>query len=186
MSDPKLYFGVDIDAAMQEWWQGYTVGFHREFGEEAAILVQVFDSRQPNLYTVGCAPLVRYDFRTGPFNTHFIGQEGLQENIERKFYAIQRLGERSLIFEERPDLLEPGDFPYDGAGIYRNYPGGASGLPTGALDWRVFADVVDVLIEMRSAAAARAVNASKGDLPGWKYLEDLYGTGGLPPIPAIK
>ena len=77
----------------------------------------------------------------------------------------------------RPDLVEPGDFPWEGAGVYRGYLGGVSGFKEES-DWWTYCRIVDKLIELRAAVGQRAIQASKDRVEGMKYME-----GDLPDVP---
>ncbi|HSX01598.1 MAG TPA: hypothetical protein VLF67_05135 [Candidatus Saccharimonas sp.] len=99
----------------------------------------------------------------------FTGPEGLFANIEHKLAFVDRTGLNSSEARNRPDLVEPGDFPFEGAGTYRGYTGGVSGGKEES-DWWIFCQVVDRWIELRASSAAPAIAACKDRQPGWKYL----------------
>jgi hypothetical protein len=98
------------------------------------------------------------------------GDEGLEANVTHKMCFVARTGLPSSEACIRPDLVEPGDFPWEGAGVYRGYFGGVSGLKEES-DWWVFRRIVDKLIELRAAVGQQAIQASKDRLPGMKYMK---------------
>lgn len=179
-TDTRLYFGVDVNAQMQEWWaQEYLPDFKKKYGDYP-IYVPVLDPEAalphfwPSPFDYLLLTLV------DGTNEKLYGPEGLRANVAGKLAPVLRCGlKRSgLIAEpEYIHLLAPGDFPHDGAGEHRGYKGGASGLPHGTDDFKVFTDVIDQLIVFRTAAAKAAYAASVARQPGWRYLN----ADGLPP-----
>lgn len=165
-----LRFGVDVGAQLRTWFRDvYLPDLHKKFGESSEIVVCILDPTLPHDWR---NPLTNLAYRlVGSSDPeHADGAEGLCANIAGKLAFYLRTGLASRLAESRPDLVEPGDFPHEGAARYRNYHGGASGLPCGADDWEVYCDCVDKLIELRAAAAATAIQESRDRVPGRKYL----------------
>lgn len=159
MSD--LRFGHDIQQEMQEWWEqdhcpntlaptyGNTPLFVLVYGPDQSPLKVMEVSDAVPLLTLA----YNYDL-SGPGSP-----DDLRNNVAGKLNFVWRTFQDSAVAERRPDLVEPGDFPYGGAGEYRSYVGGASGLPGGDKDWKVVTDVIDKLILVRGAAAEAALSA---------------------------
>jgi hypothetical protein len=168
---PQEYFGEEIDVALQNWLMDeFKAVLHRKYGEDAEVGVVILD------------PAASYSWQNriaGDYiscgNADDPRYSELVENVEHKLRFVLRTGLNSSEATIRPDLVEPGDFPYEGAGFYRGYCGGASGLNE-ETDWWVFRRTVDKLIELRSAAAAPAIAASKGRVPGMKFMEGTLPT----------
>jgi len=165
-----LRFGVDVGGQFRKWFEEeYLPGFHDSHGDGAEIVVCILDSTQTHDWR---NPLGSLAYRLdGSDDVERIeGPEGLSANVAGKLAFHLRTGLPSRVAAHRPDLVEPGDVPLEGAGEYEGYTGGASGLPDGADDWFVFVACVSKLIELRAAAAAKALAASKAREPGMKYL----------------
>lgn len=159
-----MRFGVDVDRQVLNWWEGYKSTVRQRYGDGANVMVYVLDPTRDHEWRM---PLAGWLYRLVSSAEDL---DGLMTNIAGKLQFCLRTGLNSVEAEKRFDLLEPGDFPWEGAGFYRGYVGGASGLNKES-DWRVFCEVVDQVIVYRAAAAARAVEASRAKVPDWKYLD---------------
>lgn len=101
--------------------------------------------------------------------------DGTMENVERKLRFVLRTGLNSVEARTRPDLIQPGDFPHEGAGTYRGYTGGVSGRKAPE-DWRIFCHLVDKLIELLGTVGTKVLNKcdelrkDPNALVGTKYL----------------
>lgn len=163
----KPRFGVDIDAELLDWWyEEYLPELRRRHGDDINVATVVLD---PMMYDLldweRSLAQELYRLVSGDRDSEvFAGEVGLVANIGGKLAFVLRTGLDSLEAEKRPDLVEPGDFPWEGAGTYRGYKGGTSGLAKES-DWRVFMDVVDKTIELRAAAA-------QTPLASWDRLPD--------------
>lgn len=176
-----LYFGVDIDAMLQAWFSEIFIPELREkYGEDvklAAIILGALPLLDVKATSLSELPHQHILVTSGDLDV--VGSsEGLVANVEHKLEFVLRTGLPSSFARQRPDLVEPGDFPWAGAGIYKSYPGGVSGLNEES-DWWAYERIVDKLIELRSAAAEAAIAASKARAEGWRYLEG----DGRPPSP---
>lgn len=163
MLDSQPYFGEEVDIALQNWFiDEFSSVLRQKYGEGAEVSVVIVDPKSnwqqplPSYISCGNADDPRYS--------------DLVENVEHKLRFVLRTGLNSSEAATRPDLVEPGDFPYEGAGYYRGYCGGASGLNEES-DWWVFRRTVDKLIELRALAASPAIAASKNRVPGMKFME---------------
>lgn len=163
------YFGSNIDAEIQEWFR---VPFQDEmiekYGEDTQLAAMILPPMRLSLIPqlVSCSyglVLVSHD------DEKVLGSDGLVDNVIHKLNFVLRTGLPSSEARLRPDLVEPGDFPRAGAGIYRGYTGGVSGLHEES-DWWAFQRLIDRLIEFRATAALPAINASKERVPGMKYM----------------
>ncbi len=169
-----IHFGVDVKQQLIDWIEG----------EFAAELVAKYGKGNTDFWVTICPPatltyistlsdaemesmLIEYGHGSAE---EMEGEEGLQENVERKLTFVARTGLPSSEARNRPDLVERGDFPWEGAGIYRGYFGGVSGFKEES-DWWAFCRIVDKLIELRVAVGQRAIKASKDRLPGMKYMK---------------
>ncbi len=164
-----LYFGMNLQSRMQAWFSAsfYFEVLRRKYGDGCMIAGAILDSTlqhdwQDPLANMAVCLQHGTEERIG-------GPEGLLANVQGKLHFCLRTRLNSSEARLRPDLLEPGDFPYEGAGFYRGYAGGVSGLSE-EQDWWVFCRMVDEYIEFRASAAERFVVASKARKPGMKYL----------------
>ena len=168
------YFGVDVIQELTEWIEGdFYSELVKKYGEGntdfwSAIYPAVSVYRFV-LKDLDTPPLLAFGFGNGPSEKMW-GDGGLADNVIRKIRFVARTGLPSSEARNRPDLVEPGDFPFAGAGVYRGYFGGVSGFKEEA-DWWVFCRIVDKLIELRSAVGERAIQASRDRVPGMKYME---------------
>ena len=174
-------WGTDIEAQLLVWFLTvFLPMFHKRFdkqardatGRPAEIAVVILDSGEPHDWRSpldNIAHLLRSSHEASMFD-RFFGPVGIFANICGKLAFTLREKLDSVFAEKRPDLLRPGDFPHQGAGTYRHYRGGASGLPNGADDWWCFKQVVDELIRLKREATRQALKDSKERKPGLKYL----------------
>lgn len=162
------------------WWTNYylPVVFYPKYpGKDVAVVI--LDSSMRHSWT---SPLdvPMFYLATGEGNgldpdDRFFGRSGLVANIEGKLRFSLRTSLNSAEAERRPDLLLPGDFPWEGAGEHRNYKGGASGVSQEG-DWRTFCDVVDAMIALKTTIAKEALKLQRrakdpGVDPSWRYME---------------
>ncbi len=101
--------------------------------------------------------------------------DGTRDNVVHKLRFVLRTSLNSVIAESRPDLVRVGDFPWGGAGTYRNWTGGVSGL-TKEQDWEMFCLCTEKLIRLLGAVNSKAMAQAKQALRqplsavGTKYL----------------
>ena len=166
------YFGIRIDFVLRDWFQeAFLPELREKYGDDVQIAAIV----APHQYWA--IPEECFAHLPQPILSSTGGTAvELGENVRRKLRFVLRTGLPSSFARQRPDLVEPGDFPWAGAGVYKGYVGGVSGLNEES-DWWAFERIVDRLIELRTAAALPAIQASKDRIEGWKYLEG----GGNPP-----
>jgi hypothetical protein len=171
-----VYFGVDVEALMREWFYAtFVPAVIADYGDSPFAVV-VLSNR------------VRHDW-TNPFKSGSVllrfaygseekvnGEEGLYANVERKLRFVLRTGLDSSWSETHPHLLEPGDFPYRGAGTANDFVGGVSGFSQDQ-DWAVFERFTSAFTDVRESAAMNAVAECIARVPGMKYL------GGTPATP---
>jgi len=143
-----------MTSAMNAWFTTeFMPEFHKKYGKDAEIAVVILR----NDVTVDWAnplddsPLVLANVKERRW-------EELVDNIAGKLRFVLRTGRNSADARHRPDLLEPGDFPFEGAGAYMNRTGGASGLMEES-DWWVFKRVVEQYNKLRAKYTAPAVEA---------------------------
>jgi hypothetical protein len=169
-----LYFGVDIQAQLAEWWFAEKLPELRQrFGADKDLYFAQLDPATAELYdTVEPLEETLYELvsRQGEIEPGtddyelFYGPTGLRANVVGKMRFVLRTKLNSAVAEFRPDLLESGDFPFEGAGAHLGYWGGVSGLKKED-DWTVFCEIVEKVRELRATAALVAVAACKNRKP---------------------
>lgn len=166
---PATRFGQDHPAQIGRWFQDeFREDLETKYGERADTIVVV---------VLPPIALHHFNWRSPLDEVLYILEygssvviESLIENIAGKFRFTLRTGLPSSQAHTRPDLVEPGDFPWAGAQIYRGYPVGVSALVEESDVW-VGERVVDELIVPRSLTGERAIRASRAGVPGWKFLD---------------
>ena len=167
-----LYFGVDVDQQLIDW---ILSEFADELGRKYGRLDLAGNHVCPDFGVT-----IEKDDPSWPFNYAYGNsasseeEEGFFDNIEGKLRFHRRTGLPSSEARTRPDLIEPGDFPYAGAGTYRGYTGGVSAFSEEA-DWWVFCRIVDKYIELRAVVATAAIQVSRSTPRpvGMKYLQGI-------------
>lgn len=116
-------------------------------------------------------------------------KEGTYDNVKGKLRFVLRTGEDSVMAESRQDMVQVGDFPYEGAGFYEGYTGGVSGLAKED-DWKMYCKCIDKLIELLIKVISKAIERSK-ELreqpdcpPGAKYMYAIDVHSEFPDYPA--
>lgn len=175
--DLANYFGIDVEAQITDWFDGeFTEEFRRRFsGRDIGFFVldndrrSEWDSEIPGVHTL-------LTLFTGDEDVAF-ADDGVIDNVNHKLRFVLRTGLNSVEAEKAfRYLVQPGDFPWEGAGTYRSFTGGVSGLLKED-DWRVFCQIIDKLIELLDAVAEKAqsiceIERKKDDAPvGTKYLQ---------------
>lgn len=150
-------YGGDLTTLMEQWFVAeFLPEFYKKYGKDAEIAVFIANSA------------VRLDW-TDPFGSGTPGgvvlgnvtgnrMTELIDNVVGKLRFVLRTGRPSADARHRPDLLEPGDFPFEGAGTYMGRTGGASGLMEES-DWWVFKRVVEQYNKLRAELTKSAVDA---------------------------
>lgn len=157
------YFGVDVGRIMQEFFDGVFVPLTVAANGDKPFVVMVLDDRKGNDDSRRSISCDYGDTRM------IIGPEGLYANVKHKLNFVLRTGMNSSEARSYPHLVEPGDFPYGGAGRAYGFVGGCSGFSE-EQDWKVFLNFANKLREVRSAAACAAIKACEEGVPGMKYL----------------
>lgn len=81
--------------------------------------------------------------------------DGTMDNVGSKLRFVVREGMDSVEAETNLYLVQPGDFPLEGAGTYRGFTGGVSGRKKRE-DWLIFCHLVDYLINLMNQVARQA------------------------------
>ena len=161
------YFGKNLKATVTVWWS-------EEF---AKVLDEKYGVQ--SVAAVILRPWVRHDWRS-PESAESVlvelwhgpeCEDDLRANAYHKLRFALRTGLDSSQADRNPHLLEPGDFPNDGAAFHKGFVGAASGLP-GESDVWVVQQVIDKLVSVRGDVGEAAIRASRRGQPGWKYLPD--------------
>jgi hypothetical protein len=164
-------FGADIDNALIIWWNDIFVPeLKAKYGDDFSFAAFVLRNGHQVRWDWRPEASVCYARLSAGDQQRINDAEGLFANAFHKLRFTLRTSLNSSMARTRPDLLEPGDFPFAGAINYRNYVGSGSGLSEESDGW-VMERIIDKIIELRSAAAAPAVAASKARVAGWKYLD---------------
>ena len=181
-------FGIDISDQMYVWFLDVKVPLIRtNYGEDtdlACIILKQGHGLSWDDPAEKILAAVELGLISGEESDKFTGPEGLLMNVVGKIRFYLRTGRNSVEALTRPDLVEPGDFPFEGAGEYRGYEGGVSGGRQES-DWRWFCEIVDRYIELRVAAAKPAIEACKARRPGWKYLPNENPNDHTPSDPEV-
>lgn len=141
-------FGINIDDQLTKWFRNeFCPSFWQPFSQPHAFGVVILkpgarDADSEALHLLGLGP--SYDV-TGP--------QGELEKARRKLRFTLRTGLPSDEAQGRLDLVEPGDFPVEGALVWQGYPiavsdSGSSGSSRNAA-WQI----VNKLTSLREAAA---------------------------------
>lgn len=160
-------FGMPIGGMLDRWFNGeFREDLEEKYGDKASTIAVVI-LRPVALYHIQPSAAA-YTLCILSYGDDVRIKE-LLSNIYGKFNFTLRTGLPSSKACQRPDLVEPGDFPHAGAQIHRNYPVSVSALHEESDDW-VGQRVVDNLIQLRHIAGDRAIDASKRGDEGWKFL----------------
>lgn len=84
--------------------------------------------------------------------------DGTMNNVESKLRFVLREGLDSVEAETNLHLVQPGDFPWQGAGTYRGFTGGVSGRKKRE-DWLIYCHLINHLIDLMNQVATEAFNA---------------------------
>lgn len=149
--DLKDIFGVNVEEQFLAWFHGeFTEKFHKRFPEAEGLTLLILnpetwiDSVQ---YHYSPADEILVEAVIGD-QDKASADGGTNQNVLGKLRFVLRTTQDSRLAEdELVYLLQPGDFPYEGAGEHRHFFGGVSGLAKED-DWRVFCECVDKLIEL--------------------------------------
>jgi hypothetical protein len=176
------YFGDTITDWVDELDPYFSQMMKEEYNGASAAALILLPGRLPRWTDIGSSSETETLSLDVPLIRLVVGDDDdrvaeLAVNVEHKLRFVLRTGLDSSEAVTRPDLVEPGDFAFAGAGHYRGYTGGVSGLKQES-DWWVFCRLVDRLIGIRTRLARAAMGASKNRLEGWKFMD----AGGTPPV----
>jgi hypothetical protein len=196
MPNLEDYFGVNIDAE-----------FNAYIDSEA--FQAWLDEHYPGTDAISFA-LLNNDFRSewnwrNPLNrahTLFssviwgdvataMAPDGTMENVGSKLRFVLREGKDSVEAETLKHLVQPGDFPWQGAGTYRGFTGGVSGR-TKREDWLIFCHLVDHLISLMDQVATLAgefcdaIRNLPGCPRGLKYSNVTALKRGFDPLMSLR
>jgi hypothetical protein len=180
-------FGVNVHGMFMDWFNGeFTEMFEGRFPGKGMTLVildtdDIIELERHWRDPMGRAMIVAHigDKETAVTNN------GTMQNVEGKLRFVLRTGRNSVDAETQQDLVSPGDFPWEGAGHYRNNIGGVSGLAKEE-DWEMLCICVDKLIDLLKQVNTAAMAMSdklrrKTDCPaGAKYLNGINVSGEFP------
>lgn len=154
MSEMPSY-GGDLTLLMEEWFDAvFLPEFYKKYGEDADIAVVILRTG----VTIDTFELHADSGALILSNANADRTQELTANVAGKLRFVLRTGRPSSDARHRPDLLEAGDFPFEGAGTYMNRTGGASGLMEES-DWWVFKRVVEAYNKFRAGLVMPAVEA---------------------------
>ncbi len=159
--DLKNVHGVNVHRMFMDWFEGFfTEEFESRFPNKGMTLVVL---NPDNLIELQQNWLNPQDFE---MIVAHIGDEdvatatnGTYENVKCKLHFVLRTGMDSVMAETRQDFVRPGDFPWEGAGKYKGYIGGVSGLAKED-DWEMYCMCIDKLIELLTEVISKAIERS--------------------------
>jgi hypothetical protein len=181
MLDLTNHFGIDVKRKFLDWFHG---DFAKEFAERfpgKGITLVILDP--DNLFQASLdwhTPLA-HEILVGVLGDLKASNEpgGTYNNVAGKLTYVLRTGSyESLDAETNYAMLRPGDFPWQGAGLYEEFPGGVSGLDKED-DWTVYCECIDKLRELLDAVGKKAMEVAdelrgtEGASVGFKYLNRI-------------
>jgi hypothetical protein len=188
--DLKNVHGVNVLKMFMDWFDGeFTDEFVQHFPEKGMTLIVLKSDnlielqqnwRQPQGFRMIVAHIGDEATATA--------SEGTYDNVLHKLHYVLRTGEDSVMAETRPDFVRPGDFPWEGAGMYEGYVGGVSGLAKEE-DWEMYCKCIDKLIELLIKVISKAMERSnelrkQPDCPtGAKYMYHIDVSDLFPDYP---
>jgi hypothetical protein len=150
-------FKADLSSAMVLWFnEEFIPECRKKYGDNFEIAVVIIgNGAKPSWQKPyeGANPLILS-------NVDVPRRDELVKNVWGKLQFVLRTGRPSSDARLRPDLIEPGDFPFEGAGIYEDRSGGASGDKE-EVDWWTFRRCVDKYNQLRAEMVMPAVTACK-------------------------
>ena len=173
-------FGVNVHDMFMDWFDGeFAEMFEGRFPDKGMTLVVLKNDNLVELeqnwrYPQGFELIVAHMGDEAVATT----KDGTYDNVKGKLRFVVRTGRNSVAAETQQNLVQPGDFPWEGAGNYMGYIGGVSGLAKEE-DWEMFCICVDKLIELlkdvNSVAMTISDNLRKkpGCPSGAKYLNGI-------------
>jgi hypothetical protein len=104
-----------------------------------------------------------------------LAPDGTIQNVGGKLRFVLRENKNSVEAQTHLYLVQPGDFPFQGAGTHRGFTGGVSGRKQEE-DWAIFCHLVDHLISLldqvvtQASETCQALRRLPGCPPGLKYM----------------
>ena len=173
-------FGINVEEQFLEWFNGeFATEFAERFPDKGMTLI-VLDGDEPITIMENWETPLNFTLITAHLGDEeaAIAADGTEDNVVGKLRFCLRTMMDSAEAERRPDLVREGDFPHEGAGEYKGYYGGVSGLKKEE-DWEIFCRCVDKLIELLAAVNSAAIAKAdelreQEDCPrGTKYLNGI-------------
>ena len=178
------FFGINVDQQFSEWFHFEFVPlFEKKYGPNKHITLLVLDpdlrgQARMNWENPRYTLMINEHIGASKYSTV---HDGTLANVIGKLQWVLREDSNSVEGETNLDKARPGDFLWEGAGTYRGYTGGVSGLKKEE-DWEVFCKCIDKLIELTWPIGATV--KAKSDLmrkqlecpEGVKYLRNITVT----------
>ncbi len=147
--DLTNHFGIDVARQFADWFDGeFAERFAKRFPDKTMTLI-VLDPDQlisSCLHWEDPKKHIVLDGYLGSWEG-VMKAGGTWENVLGKLRYVLRTMENSVEAETDYINLRPGDFPWEGAGEYKGFTGGVSGLAKEE-DWEIFCFCVDKLFEL--------------------------------------
>ncbi len=174
-------FGANVEQEFFRWFNGeYAQELTERYPDMKGLTLVIIDPSKTLEACLNWHDPLEYMILIAHFGDEeaSLGDGGTRENVERKLRFVLRTGEDSVYAEETSiHLVLPGDFPWQGAGVRKDFVGGVSGLAKEE-DWRVFTECADKLTELltkvNAAARAKWLELREG---GDDSVETKYLTG---------
>lgn len=107
------YFGVHIDAMLQAWFgEIFVPELRHKYGNDTEVAALVLVDTPWLSPEVQLEKMEARHLLLSSDNERVTGDEGLLENVRRKLSFVLRTEMPSSFARQRPDLVEPGDFPW--------------------------------------------------------------------------
>lgn len=173
-------FGIDVGRQFHEWFNGeFAERFAQRHPGEGITLVILDPDKVLASMLAWRDPLVNMMIvaHIGDDEAAF-GSGGTQQNVAGKLQFVLRNQLDSSEARKQPELVRPGDFPYQGAGFWGSVIGGVSGLSQED-DWATFQICAEKLTELLRAANTAAMDqaeklGAQDDCPiDTKYLRGI-------------
>ncbi len=184
MLNLRNHFGINVERKFLDWFRGeFATEFAERFPGKGITLV-ILD---PDNLFQACldwrTPLA-HEILLGVLGDPKASNEpgGTYNNVVGKLmYVLRTNTYHSLDAETDYVMLRPGDFPWEGAGMYKEFLGGVSGLAKQD-DWAVYCQCIDKLRELLEAVGKKAketadeLRGTEGAPIGIKYLNGIVLT----------
>lgn len=158
MLDLTNHFGINVQEKFLSWFHG---DFAKEFAERfpgKGITLVILDPDNTLLACLDWHTPLAHQIFVGVLGDPKASNEpgGTYNNVAGKLMYVLRTGSyESRAAETDYAMLRPGDFPWEGAGLYQDFLGGVSGLDKED-DWAVYCQCIDKLRELLEAVGKKA------------------------------